>query len=138
MTCGNSTHQGEHNWFGGFSYGCRICHGSVSQLSAATQFTDREKSPILSPMRMPESYSVRAPARKVKTKDVVRNKSLIRLVVSFPGSYPASQPNASTSLWLKIFSSRRPQGVLLTDRGVLIARKQVGRVPVNRNASRSA
>jgi hypothetical protein len=32
-----------------------------------------------------ESYSAREPARKVKTKDMVRNKSLIRLVVSFPG-----------------------------------------------------
>jgi hypothetical protein len=32
-----------------------------------------------------ESYSAREPARKVKTKEVVRNKSLIRLVVSFPG-----------------------------------------------------
>jgi hypothetical protein len=33
-----------------------------------------------------ESHSAREPARKVKTKDVVRNKSLIRLVVSLPGS----------------------------------------------------
>ena len=56
-----------------------------------------------------QAYSAWEPARKVKTKEVVRSKSLIKLVVSFPGStfHSLMSFNCSTVLFQNRWSGSR-------------------------------